>query len=198
MVYSAWAEWLPDETGAFHLPALPTAADISIDDKESGWLYNRLLLDCIVHTTTVMLRAQIAQQVGAFDEILRRGQDYDYWLRTSQVTPIHKLRGVLSLYRIHKDSITNRPHTVNYGYVVIQKSLNRWGSVGPDGTKTPMHVINKVLGRIWFGYGYLHYKQGDPSLACSAFRRCVGHQPFWYAGWAYWLRSCVRLIARPL
>lgn len=192
MVYSAWAEWHADAGGRFAPPAPQhRAIEPEIEPGGSGWLYNQLLLDCVIHTTTVVMRADLAARVGAFDETLRRGQDYDYWLRASRITPIHKLRAPLSLYRIHAQSITRRPHAANYGYLVIQKALDRWGPVGPDGTRTPARDINKVLAGMWFGYGYAHYQAGDPALARTAFRRCIAYRPFWHSAWIYWLRSWV-------
>jgi glycosyltransferase involved in cell wall biosynthesis len=194
MVYSAWAEWRADAGGGFAPPvSLPSAVDLEIEPSGSGWLYNRLLLDCVIHTTTAVIRADVAAQVGAFDENLKRGQDYDYWLRASRITPIHKLRAALSLYRIHPQSITRRPHAANYGYLVIKKALDRWGTIGPDGTETPTRDVNKVLADMWFGYGYTHYQAGDPALARTAFRHCIGYRPFWRTAWIYWVRSWLRL-----
>jgi glycosyltransferase involved in cell wall biosynthesis len=195
MVYSAWREWHADAQGNFEPPTGANATiDSAIDEAGSGWLYNRLLLESIIHTTTAVIRADVARQVGPFDLSLKRGQDYDYWLRISRVTPIHKLRAVLSLYRIHGESITRRVHGVNYGYLVLKKALDRWGVVGPDGTRTPLHVVRKTLARVWFGYGYMHYHSGDPALAREAFRRCIRYRPLWYAGWLYWLRSALRSL----
>jgi glycosyltransferase involved in cell wall biosynthesis len=199
MVYSAWAEWHADAGGSFVAPvSAHSAVELEIEHGGSGWLYNQLLLDCVIHTTTVVIRADIAAQVGSFDESLKRGQDYDYWLRASRITPIHKLRAALSLYRIHAQSITRRPHAANYGYLVIKKALDRGGPVGPDGTRTPARDINKVLAGMWFGYGYAHYQGGDPALARTAFRHCIGYRPFWHSAWIYWLRSWLRRIASPL
>jgi glycosyltransferase involved in cell wall biosynthesis len=198
MVYSAWSEWRTDSTGQFEPPAQPgKAITVAIDPMTSGWLYNRLLLGCIIHTTTVMIRSEIVKQVGTFDVSLRRGQDYDYWLRVSRVTPIHKLQNRLSLYRIHGESITHKAHPDNYGVIVIQKALDRWGSVGPDGTVTPQRVINRVLARLWFGFGYSHYECGDLRTAFDAFRHCVSFRPWWYGGWLNLLRSALRMGLLP-
>src|SRR4051812_6975653 len=53
MVYSAWAEWRPDADGSFAPSAPPhPAVDLEIERSSSGWLYNQLLLECVIHTTT--------------------------------------------------------------------------------------------------------------------------------------------------
>lgn len=196
LVYSAWQEWHARADGDFDPPPAPeispTPADIV--PEESGWMYNRLLLDCAIHTTTAMIRSNVAHDVGRFDVSLRRGQDYDYWLRVSRVTPIHKLKAVLSLYRIHRESITRKPHVANYGYLVIKNALDRWGRVGPDGSVTPKRAVDRVLARMWFGYGYTHYIAGDTALAVNAFQHCIQHRPFWYSGWVYWIKSSVKWL----
>lgn len=197
LVYSAWQEWHARADGEFDPPApVPEAANPSVEivPEESGWMYNRLLLDCAIHTTTAMIRSKIAREVGMFDVNLRRGQDYDYWLRVSRITPIHKLKAVLSLYRIHRESITRKPHAANYGYLVIKHALDRWGRVGPDGSVTPKREVDQVLARMWFGYGYTHYIAGDCALAVNAFQRCIVHRPFWYSGWVYWFKSSVKWL----
>ena len=110
MVYSAWQEWYPEANGQFVAPAMDKIngdAD-ALETQSSGWLYNALLLDCIIHTTTVVMRSNVAREVGDFDKALKRGQDYDYWLRVSRLTPIHKLRGVYSLYRVHPERHADR------------------------------------------------------------------------------------------
>lgn len=191
LVYSAWQEWHARADGEFDPPPAVPASDASTEivAQESGWMYNRLLLDCAIHTTTAMIRGKVAGEVGLFDVKLRRGQDYDYWLRVSRVTPIHKLKAVLSLYRIHRESITRKPHVANYGYLVIKNALDRWGRTGPDGGVTPKRAVDQVLARMWFGYGYTHYIAGDSALAVNAFLRCIFHRPFWYSGWVYWIKS---------
>lgn len=198
MVYSDWLEWAPDESGEYSLPPIPETdvGDLSIDPENSGWLYNKFLVDCIVHTTTAVIRRSIVQQVGQFDLDLKRGQDYDYWCRVSRVTRIDKLQAVMSLYRIHSDSITHKPHATNYGYLVVTKALDRWGRVGPDGTETPRRIVNRLLARMAFGYGYNHYVAGDPTLARDAFWRCIRHRPFWPRGWLSWGLSCLKAARR--
>jgi len=194
MVYSAWREWRPDTDGTFRLPNLhDEAREFELDDANSGWLYNKLLLDCVVHTTTVLLRADVAARVGQFDASLRRGQDYDYWLRVSRLTPIHKLRNVFSLYRIHGESISFAPHRLNYAYLVIRRAIDRWGPIGPDGTVTDRRTLNHILARHWFDFGYVHRESGDLRLACHAFWQCIRYRPFWRAAWLSLARSCLRL-----
>lgn len=194
-VYCAWREWRPDVHGEFTVPQLGRDAleYDGIDLEGSGWLYNKLFLDSIIHTTTLLMRREIMEQAGKFDPALRRGQDYDYWFRMSRLAPIHKLRAVLSFYRIHPESITHKPHRANYPVLVLQKALDQWGRVGPDGTETPQAVIDGVLSRHWFNFGYQHLQQGDPQLAYEAFLQCIRLRPARVKAWINAARSRAKM-----
>lgn len=193
-VYCRWREWRPDALGEFTVPQLGHDAleRNGIEPDDSGWLYNKLFLDSIIHTTTLLMRREIMEQTGKFDPALRRGQDYDYWFRMSRLAPIHKLSAVLSLYRIHPESITHKPHQANYPCLVIQKALDQWGRVGPDGTETLQAVIDGVLSRHWFNFGYMHLMQGDPKLAYDAFLRCIRLRPMRVKAWINAARSLAK------
>lgn len=49
--------------------------------KHSGWIFSRLLPLCIVSPSAVMLRRELLDEVGYFDESLPVAEDYDLWLR---------------------------------------------------------------------------------------------------------------------
>ena len=198
-VYCAWREWAPNASGEFVIPQLSRdeMEREGIDAKDSGWLYNALLLDSIIHTTTLVIRREIMQQSGTFDAALRRGQDYDYWFRISRLAPIHKLSAVLSLYRIHSESVSQKPHRANYPCLVIQKALDQWGRVGPDGTETSETIIKGVLSRRWFDFGYMHLLHGDPKLAYDAFVRSISLQPTRMKAWINAARSLVKIAVKP-
>jgi glycosyltransferase involved in cell wall biosynthesis len=55
--------------------------------KESGYIFGRCLDLCAVGMSTVMVRRQLVEQVGLFDEQLPCCEDYDYWLRVSVKQP---------------------------------------------------------------------------------------------------------------
>jgi len=193
LVYCDWIEWRADQDGKFQMPSdINEDMSLEIDDKYSGWLYNLLLLDCYVHTSTVLMRKPVYLKAGEFDVKLRRGQDYDYWIRVSRITKLDKLKAVLSFYRIHGGSITRKPHGINYGIEVINKALNQWSNIGPDGTVTEMKVIRKRLALLWFGFGYEHYVNGDKQLAIKAFRSAIRQRAAWLSPWKYLLRSVFR------
>lgn len=58
---------------------------------------------------SVMLRKSMAIKAGGYREAFRHGaEDYDLWLRLSERHPLDNLPEVLTLYRVHPDSLTHR------------------------------------------------------------------------------------------
>jgi len=189
LVCNRWKEWNEDEPcpsldeggGEAERPYLP----------HSGWIYNELLLDCIVHTTTVVMDSSMVAQIGLFDETLLRGQDYDYWLRASRVTTIDTLDATLSVYRLHAASSIQRPMEQNFPSLVLEHALQRWGRTGPDGRTTPLFRMRRRMAREWYTFGNMHWRAGNRRRAAHAFMRCI-------SAWPLHVRSWISLVASGL
>ena len=186
-VFTGWKEWHPDSDGSFRRPDFFSAplGDVAVDAEHSGWLYNRLLFDCELLTTTVMLRASVARTVGEFDIGLWNGDDYDYWLRASRVAPISKLDCIGALYRVLPGSVSRKPREINFEHKVMLKALNQWGLVGPDGTETDERQMARRLEALVFRHAYEHLRRGDPRLALASFRNILRRHPGEARVWVY-------------
>lgn len=199
MVYCKWHVWEPESGGRFVVPPFFNSEDDSqeIDPNNSGWLYHKLLLDCICLTSSVMFRREIITKVGFFADDLWNGDDYDYWLRTSRITEIHKLKSSLVLYRILPQSVARTPTNIHYEYEILQKAIARWGTISPDGQKNDAGAIRNRFAKMRFGFGFLHFKSGDPVIAVRSFVSSIKHKPFWYLPWFYLLLSLWKRFAIP-
>jgi len=51
--------------------------------KHSGYIFDKCLPLCVVSMSTIMLRRELFDRVGLFDESLPCCEDYDFWLRAS-------------------------------------------------------------------------------------------------------------------
>lgn len=156
----------------------PVNKELEIDPVGSGWLYTDLIKQSGPHTSSVMIRRSLVRKIGEFDDRYRKGQDYDYWIRVSRETEFHKLKQDLSVYRVHKEGITGKPSRHNYGAIVIESALEKWGPTGPDGSRLSQRDIRKRLYELWFQFGYLHEKKGDIRIATRAFLRSFQYQPW--------------------
>lgn len=187
MVYSNWRVWTPDVDGCFIVPEDFNLSQYGqeIDQVNSGWIYHKLLLDCICLTSTVMFRKKIIDRIGLFNSQLWSGEDYDYWLRTSRITEIHKLKETLVLYRILPQSLARTPAKIHYELEVLQNAIAQWGVSSPNGAQSENAAIKNRFANMRFGFGYLHFKCGEPKIAIKSFWNAILETPLWYAPWIY-------------
>jgi glycosyltransferase involved in cell wall biosynthesis len=70
-------------------------------------LESLLAQECNVITSTVVVRRSLVLAVGMFDEELRRGQDFDLWLRlVEKGARVRYQQRVLALRRLHGDNLS--------------------------------------------------------------------------------------------
>lgn len=198
VVYGHFYRWESRADGSFVAATEfdARAGDENIDPELSGWIYHRLLIDSEVHIITAMIRATVIEEIGMFDETLKIGEDYGFWLRVSRRFEFHKLARPLALYRIHGANTTATPRTVNHGYGVLRKNLRQWGLCGPDGRCADKKEMNQRLAQLCFDLGYAHYWHGERSLALRQFALALNHQPSLWKSWGYLFLALAR-AARP-
>lgn len=59
-----------------------------IHRKAEGWFFERAVKLCVVSMSTVMLKREVFEEVGYFDEEFWVCEDYEFWLRVSLRMPI--------------------------------------------------------------------------------------------------------------
>lgn len=195
-VFTAWHVWPPDRPIEKDL-ARESDVSIALDEEESGWLYSRLLDDCLVFTSTVLARRELIDRVGLFDESLKRGQDYDYWLRASRLTPIAKLKEPLALYRVAGSNIIRVYSNENYVIRVLEQNVRRYGLANPDGGDAyPAASMRKRLGDAWFSFGVYHHTKGDAGIAVAALTSAIRARPINAKAYIYLMLAFARRVAR--
>lgn len=190
LVYARWQVWKADAAGHFQWPPeldaqVAPSPMPGIVPERSGWLYNRLLFGSLLHTITVVARRALIERLGPFDVSLKRGQDYDYWLRASRETEIHQLDRVMALYRIHAGGCLTKWPERNYELLVLDQALARWGARGPMGEITPASRIRARRAAIAFDFAYFQYWHGSRRLALRSIATALRLQPFHRAFWKY-------------
>ena len=114
------------------------------------------------------------------------------------MTRIDKLQEALSIYRLHETNSTSQPVRTNYSGVIVQRALERWGPVGPDGQRTPPSAIRRRLAQSWATFGYAHARAGNRLIALDAFARSVTNRPLQPRIWALSLVTAVPGLPRLL
>ena len=96
------------ELPGFEATSLPVEVSPQTQIR-TGQILHEMVYGNLVHTSTVLLRKSVADQVGPFDEAMRRaGEDFDYHLRTCSLSDVAYLDVSSMLYRVGmNDQITS-------------------------------------------------------------------------------------------
>jgi glycosyltransferase involved in cell wall biosynthesis len=194
LVYSDWVCWHPDKDGIFKDHGYDKDTT-SAKRPLSGWLFEELIKDCIVWTGTVLMRRAVYEKTGAFDATLMRGQDYDYWLRIAQEFKIHKLADIHAVYRIHDQSVSHKPKSINYQYVLLRKALTALEKGNVKNQTVDQQIITDRLSESCFTFAYQHFHQGDILVALNNIILSLKYNPKNYKSWKY---LCLSLIKLPI
>ena len=77
--------------------------------KYSGDIFSHCLPLCIVSPSSVLLRAQLLNALGGFDESMPVCEDYDLWLRIAKHYPFHFIEEKLIIKRGgHEDQLSRK------------------------------------------------------------------------------------------
>lgn len=171
LVYSSFICWSPDEKGAFPDPDSYDAAPdpAGIDEEFSGWIYHLLLLDCWVLTSAALIRAEVFDKCGVFDESLPYSEDWDLWLRISQNYPFIKLRKPLTLYRQHLQQGNLITRSIDYRTELLSNAVRKWGLCSRDGRCITKRQFRQNIARYHMAFGFKHLASGNLNLANRSF-----------------------------
>lgn len=195
IVFGQFAFWRRSADGQYPPPdeMLKRPETWEVPQPLSGWIYVDLLIDSVVCIITALVHRSLYEEVGGFDESLRSGEDYDFWLRSAHRFRAHKLPQCLALYRLHGTGVTSIPKPLNYAYLVLTRALETLGGSDRDGRSVDPVAMNARLAKICFQYGLLHFRRGDPRHARSAFLQSLRHSALKPRAIAYLLLSASRV-----
>lgn len=74
---------------------------------------SEILRNTPIANPSCMIRKQLIEQVGGYRSFYDTAEDYDLWLRLSEITTLTNLPEKLTSYRIHNDQITARARFLN-------------------------------------------------------------------------------------
>ena len=96
-----------------------------IHRKEGGFLFLRSLERCLISPSAVMIRRELFQRVGIFDERLPVCEDYDLWLRITARYPVGYLTDRLTIKRGgHPDQLSRKMKAMDlYRIDALEKIL---------------------------------------------------------------------------
>lgn len=175
-VFGGFKKWSPNDDGGY-----PLAEDLmedctSVEECEterSGWIYTRLLTGLLVGMNTAVIQRKVFERLGGFDESMRIGEDYLFWLKVSRSYEMHALNAKVALYRIHGSSAMNRLDLVNHQARLLNIAVARWGLHNPDGGELSPEEFKHRLAESHFTHAYNHFWHGSTIIARRSFYQAM-------------------------
>ena len=164
---------------------LLTAAGLSAPilapwQKQSGDIFDVLLGDCFIHTSTMIVRRSLLQITGRFNEALASAEDFDLWLRLAYAAPAGFVDAPLTFARRHPGGISHHRKEVS-GRSVIS-TLERTRQHLPLSPRQRLR-LRRVLARRYTHLGLLLHTAGKTAGARRQFSRALRLNPFLNRAW---------------
>ncbi len=128
--------------------------------KYGGWIFDKCLPLCMVSPSAVMMRRELFERVGMFDETLPACEDYDLWLRVSAKYPIGLVDEPLIVkHGGHADQLSRtEKHLDRYRIKALEKLLG-CGELSPEQHQLALEELKKKC-RV-YGEGCLKRGNGE-------------------------------------
>jgi glycosyltransferase involved in cell wall biosynthesis len=111
--------------------------------KPSGMIFERSLELCLVSPSAVMVRRELIEKVGLFDESLPACEDYDLWLRVGCRFPVHLLDKPLTIKRGgHADQLSRLSSLDKYRIRSLVKLIEK-GRLTPTQRNAAVIALRK-------------------------------------------------------
>lgn len=108
------------------LPELATVTNGAF--LKMGDIYSAMVMGSLVHTSTVVLRREVAEKVGRFNTAYRSGEDYDFHLRTCKFGKVGLMDLAAIQYQVGMDDRLTRSdmrlHSARNFLQVLEKTLS--------------------------------------------------------------------------
>jgi glycosyltransferase involved in cell wall biosynthesis len=114
--------------------------------KGGGGIYHRCLPLCCICPSSVLLRRDLFDEIGGFDETLPVCEDYDLWLRITAREPVHYLaEALVRKYGGHEDQLSTTTWGMDrYRIRALEKILSEEILSPKDQLLTKETLINKL------------------------------------------------------
>lgn len=194
--YLFFSEFIFWSAEAGQIPEVFTETDLPlvIEEGLSGWIYHQQLLTNWVLTSTAILHKELFFASGMFDIELPVAEDWSLFIRASRLSQAIKIKHALTLYRQSANSLTTRVKAQDYGSLVVDMAVLRFGKAGPDGTVVNGRQFRQRAFQRHFSYAHNALKQGYFGLAFQSFGRSISYQPIKLKLWLYFAYAALKML----
>jgi glycosyltransferase involved in cell wall biosynthesis len=159
-----------------------------------GNLFVKAYSESFIHTSSVMIRRDVFDDIDGFPTRYKFADEFDVWLKISKAHPIAYVDQPLVFIRFYESNTShNRVGVRTDTFDILMKNYD------PDRISKAIFLRTLSDHDISFGRAYL--KAGETADALKWFRKSVERTPFRMRSWRYYLRYLVksrisRLIGR--
>lgn len=84
-------------------PTLPT-----------GYIFDKLLYNCFIPLPSVLVKKQLFWKVGGINDSLKVAEDYDLFLKISEVSFVEAVQETCCFYRIHDNNLSHKNYKITF------------------------------------------------------------------------------------
>lgn len=118
-----------------------------IHTKQAGFFFERACELCLVSPSTVMLRADVFEEFGNFDENLPVCEDYDLWLRLNAKIPFGFIDKPLITKRGgHSDQLSHKLPAMDRYRVESMMKILKSGEISDEHASILREAISRKIG----------------------------------------------------
>ena len=152
-------------TGFYKIDKVSGATVVQVPTKK-GFIFNDMLTQNWLGTSTVLLKKECFEKVGLFDESINFGEDYDMWIRISKEFQFEYIEEPLVKYSASGNKISNDYDKVIKGYEILIDKYHK------------LFARNrKSCSRFYLSLGVLYCYNKNPAKGRKAFLKAIQIYP---------------------
>jgi glycosyltransferase involved in cell wall biosynthesis len=149
------------------------------------WIKGDLLVkeyaESFIHTSSVLIRRDVFEEIGGFPECYRFADEFDVWLKIAAKHPMAYYDRPLVFVRFYEANTShNRIGVRTDTYDILTKNY--------DPNRIPLGIFLRTMSDHDISFGRAHVQAGDLAEALRWFRSSVRRTPFRLRSWRYYLK----------
>ncbi len=146
-----------------------------------GDLFVRVYSESFIHTSSVMIRADVFGEINGFPTEYRFADEFDVWLKIAAAYPIAYVDSVLTFIRFYESNTShNRVGVRTDTYRILLQNY--------DPARIPRKVFLRTMSDHDISFGRAFLKEGNGTEALKWFRQSVKRTPWRVRPWRYLAR----------
>jgi glycosyltransferase involved in cell wall biosynthesis len=143
-----------------------------------GDLYKKLFMKSFISTPTVVVKRDVFDKIGVFNENYKRAEDYDLWLRVSRCFHLAHTKIPLTWVRKSKNRLSNNK-------IDLRKSAIKVIQENYDPEKISTKELNKRISGIEISLGRRYIKSGKRQEGKKQFLSAIKRYPYSIRSYRY-------------